>query len=166
MLALMRDLCELFPFHSGDAGFTLECSPYEEIASQGHAWNTSMRHRGLDIFVADKNMRAAGHDAVKGVNWLTAIDARFVKKLGGKAKLRKQLSAAIDLIDLTGGLLIKAGPKPLVGDTNRNDFVPLYQEVHAALEPIIEPGIDRYGSLSLWEDSNDKTQAWLRRFVP
>jgi hypothetical protein len=166
MLALMQELCGLFPFRSGHAGFSLECSGYEQISSEGHAWKTSMRHRGLDIFMVSKDMGAAGRDALKGVNWLTAVGDKLLKKVGGTKGLRKKLSEAIELIDVPGGVLIKAGPKPAVGDTNRNDFVPLYQEVHQALAPVIEPAIERYGALSLWEESLVKTHAWLRRFVP
>lgn len=165
MFNLMRELCELFPFQSGHAGFSLECSTYEVWSSQGHAWATSMRHHGLDIFRADKIMRAAGRNALVGVNWLTALDNKLVKKVGGQAKLRRKLSSAIDLIDLPGGLIIRAGKKPRIGDTNHNDLVPEYQEVFSALETLIEPAIERYGCLTVWNDASEKTNAWLRRFA-
>lgn len=166
MLQLVVDLCNIFPVRSGHAGLSLECCKYDEMESQQHAWQVSMRFRGLDIALADLDSEAAGHDGLRGVNWLTILGDALLKKVGGTKKLRKNLSDAIELIDIPGGVIIKAGPAPAVGDTNRGDFVPLYQEVYRAVEKLVEKAISRYGILSLiTEDDDDDTKAWLRRLA-
>src|SRR5437762_5691484 len=87
MLTLMRDLCSTFPAQSGHAGFTFECSRYEKKTSETHAWEKSMRHRGIDICRVPEDGSSVGHDAMKGVGWLTFLGKSFIERLGGAATL-------------------------------------------------------------------------------
>ncbi|MEN3332476.1 MAG: hypothetical protein V7641_1841 [Blastocatellia bacterium] len=165
MLEFVRDLCAIFPFRSGHAGFCFECSSYEEEQSQTFAWKRSMRHRGIDIFDVANDTVAVGHDGVKGVNWLTILSDPFVKRLGGQKQMRESLSEEIEILPSSGGVIIKCGPQPRFGDTNRRDFLPDYKEVYALASPLIEVAIKRYPSLTLeGDDYEAKTIAWLRRF--
>jgi hypothetical protein len=168
MAQLLRDLAEDFPYRSGLAGFGFQCSRYDKWESEDYAWARSMRHRGIDIFIHPYDTKAVGHDAIKGVNWLTLLDDAFVKRLGGKKRLREALPDAVEVTDVPRGVLIKAGPLPRLGDTNRRRFLPEYKEVYKVVAPLAEPGYDRtimFLAGRSDDDYEDNTRAWQRRFV-
>ena len=166
MLALTKDICSYFPFQSGSAGFVFECSPYEEEESQTHAWKMSMRHRGIDISRIPEDASAVGQDAVKGVNWLTILGETFVKKLGGSQRIKKVLSREVEMIDAAKGIILKAGPAPAIGDVNRRDYLPAYQEVYRLVEPLMQPAIERSLAFNLaGEDDEEMTERWFKRFA-
>jgi len=163
-----RDLfiqaCGVFPLQSGHAGFSFECSPYDEEASQTYAWATSMQVRGVDICRVPADRRAVGEDAIKGVNWLTALGAGLLQQIGGLAKLRRDLSSEIELFELPGGgVVIQAGKMPLLGDINRGETLPLYQQVYKLLAPLIETAGRRSLSFNLSTDYVEKTERWFTR---
>ena len=166
MYDLVKELCGVFPFRSGNAGFCFECSRYEKEASQSHAWKKSMRHRGIDIFVFSNDTISTGHDGVKGVNWITCLGDQHVTELGGNAKIRKALSDAVELIPVPGGLLLKAGPVPRLGDTNRREFLDAYKAVYKLIAPLGERAITRYPPLALGGgDPWENTLPWLKRLA-
>ena len=165
MLALMQKLCDLFPYRSAHAGYSFTCSRYHDEKSQTHAWQQSMRHRGIDIFQFADDAIAVGHDGVKGVNWLTVLDAGFVEELGGAKKIRKALPQSVEIIPVGNGLLFKAGNAPQFGDTNRREFLPEYQAVYKLIKPLIERALARRPSLCLeGSDFEEQTNAWVQRF--
>jgi hypothetical protein len=165
MLQFTRSLCEIFPFSTGHAGYSFVCSRYADEESQTYAWKKCMRHRGIDIFGFVIDPLAVDHDAVKGVNWLTILDDRFVKELGGEAKVRKALPKAVETLPVKNGLLLKAGDQPQIGDTNRREFLPEYKAVYKLIKPLVERAIDRWPSLNLaGEDFAEQTRSWIRRF--
>jgi hypothetical protein len=164
MLQFVRELCDLFPYRSGYAGFSFECSRYDKLQSQKHAWAKSMRHRGIDIFNFSNESLAVQRDGIKGIGWLTILDNGFVKEFGGQKKLREALPDAVELLPVKNGLIIKAGPQPQIGDTNRREFLPEYKAVYKVVKPLAERAIERSPNLLLGPDSKDKTRAWLRRF--
>jgi hypothetical protein len=165
MSKLVRELCEVFPYRSGYAGFSFECSPNEIEESQKHAWQKSMRWRGIDIFDFAHETIAANGDGVKGVGWLTILDNGFVKELGGPKKIRAALPESVDVVQVRNGIILKAGPKPQLGDANRRNFLPEYKAVYRVIKPLAERAIDRYPPLSLdTDDPAEGTQTWLRRF--
>ncbi|MHB8474549.1 MAG: type VI immunity family protein [Gammaproteobacteria bacterium] len=162
-----RDLfvraCSVMPLQSGHAGFSFECSRYDENASQTHAWATSMRVPGVDICRLPVDRRAVGEDAIKGVNWLTALGADLLQQVGGMSKLREGLSSEIELIELPVGVVIQAGKMPLLGDTNRGETLPLYQQVYKLLAPLVEKASRRSLSFNLSTDYVEKTEQWFTR---
>ena len=124
-----------------------------------------MRHHGIDIFNLANETIAIRHDGVKGVGWLTIVDDRFVKELGGPKKIREALPESVEILAVKGGLLFKAGPRPKFGDTNRRDRLPEYKAVYKLVKPLAERATERCPALTLGEvDSKDRTHSWLRRF--
>jgi len=165
MLALFRQLCEVFPFQSAQAGYTFEWSQYAQAVCHPHIWAKSMQHRGIDIAWPSLERGAVKRDAVRGVGWLTAICTPFLDRLGGVRAVRAKLKAPAEVMEMPGGIIIKADTRPHVGDTRRNDYVASYQQVYRALAPLIQPMLERYPSFSLPKNRYDNTKAWLQRFA-
>lgn len=163
MLSLVQTLSEEFPFTSGLAGYSFERSPYDDPASETHAWTMSMRHRGIDIVRLPDDAKGPGTDGVKGVGWLTLIGNTMLTELGGLAQLRRRLSKEIDVIESKHGVIVKAGPVPLLGDVNRGDTLPLYRQVYGVVASRIEIAAERSMVFRLGSDRSDKTHDWYRR---
>ncbi len=165
LLEFTIDLCNHFPFQSGHAGYVLETTSYDREASETAAWEIAMRHPGLDISNPITDSLAVMQEAIKGVNWLTILSNDFVDRLGGQATLRNNLPETIELLTVSGGVIIKAGSEPQVGDIEKGDLLPEYKTVYDVVSPLQESIIDRYGSLDLPGGGHrEKTQAWLKRF--
>jgi hypothetical protein len=167
MLQLVRELCAIFPYQSGHAGFCFLCSQYDKEESQNHAWAKSIRHRGVDIFAHPNDKKAVGHDAIKGADWLTLLCEAFAERLGGEGKIRQGLPEGVEVLKVPQGLLLQAGPQPRVGDQNRRDFLPEYKAVYRVVAPLAEPGFDRGPALLAGapDDYKENTIAWRRRFA-
>lgn len=165
MLDLMIELASIFPFQSGHAGYSFECSRYAAEASQTHAWTRSMRHRGIDISRIPQDNKCVGHDAIKGVNWLTLIGKPFIDMLGGLESISRLLNPEVDVLEVDRGAILKAGGFPGIGDTNRGDFLPFYKKVYRVVRPLVEIAAERSVAFNLEEDFVEKTEAWFRRFA-
>jgi hypothetical protein len=72
---LVVELCNVFPYRSGLAGFALECG-LDSHTSYRPARTTSRAHRGLDITLPELDIRFVADDVIKGVSWLTVLDLR------------------------------------------------------------------------------------------
>jgi len=164
MFQFVSELCSLFPFQSGHAGFSFECSRYAEKESQTYAWQKSMRHRGIDICRMPVDAKAVGQDAMKGVGWLTILGKLFVERFGGVKDLRNALAKDIEVIELPGGIILRAGPSPMLGDTNRGEHLPLYKNVYAMISPLVDIAAKRSMSFNLVDKYVERTEAWYRRF--
>jgi Protein of unknown function (DUF3396) len=163
MFAFVAQLADAFPFRCGLAGYAFECSRYDKRKSETHAWNTSMRHTGVDIVRIPLDAKAVGSDGVKGVNWLTLIDAGLLAEVGGVRVIREQLSSEIEIVECKYGTILKAGSSPSLGDVNRGDVLPLYKEVYRLLEPQIALAAKQSMSFQLVRDYVERTQAWYKR---
>jgi hypothetical protein len=162
MLALVKALCSFFPFQSGHAGFSLECSRYARTQSETHAWQQSMRHRGSDIVRLPVDAKAVGRDGLKGVGWLTMVGKPLLPRVDLK-ELRKAGSNGIEITEVPAGMILQSGPAPAIGDWNRGDRLPLYREVYRAVSPLVDLAADRSMSFNLVADYVAKTKAWYRR---
>ncbi|AKT37889.1 type VI immunity family protein [Chondromyces crocatus] len=109
-----------------------------------------------------------GKGGIKGVNWLTAISDVWLDELGGAA------AVAADLRDLDpryilhrydGGLLIQAGDRPALGDTERDAWPDLYVKLARYLKPIRITRHSAFGSGGRgWAFGPQEVRAWLARF--
>jgi len=58
---------------------------------------------------------------IKGVNWLTILDDRYIPELGGLDYLRMRLpEETFPFYKYDGGVIIQAGPWPQIGDATKN----------------------------------------------
>lgn len=161
--ALTQELCGLIPFQSGQAGFAFEPSRYFIEAANEFAVPKSMRHPGIDIHnQTGKEGNAVGIDGVRGVGWLTMLGDGLVEKLGGVPELR-----LCTVTKVPGGIIIRAGKAPEVGDVNRKDDLPAYREAYAYVEPLARevPGRSPWFTFFRSRDAGDRTEAWYRRFA-
>ena len=159
-LELTKELCDLLPFRSGQAGFGFEVSRYFIEKGNEHALPLSMRHPGIDVHNrAAKECNAVRFDGVRGVGWLTMLDDAFIEQLGGPPELD-----LCEVIDVEGGIILKAGDAPAIGDVEDEDDLPAYREAFAYIEPLTEPTIEHSPWLTLKTDPGNRTEAWYKRF--
>jgi hypothetical protein len=166
-LELTRELCAGIPFQSGHAGFVFQTTEYDESESFTAAYKLAMRYRGFDIQNEIGDMVAVRQDGIKGVNWLTCLCSAYVERLEGERALRGSLPKGVEIVDVKGGLILKAGPAPIRGDVNRREDLSLYKAVYKAVEPLQKPTLDRYGAFSLHGGTaSERTIAWHQRLSP
>lgn len=155
---LVRDLAKTLDFRSGHAGFGIQYDEGDMLDDRDEmqrAWCN--RYSGIDCrdlaLITDSTK-----DAIKGVNWITLLDADFAEQLGGIKEIRKQLDKAIRVEEVGAGVYIQAGPRPLLGDRNRKEDMSFYKQVNKLIVPIrISEEIDLPG----YDDDSDE---WLERF--
>ena len=72
------------------------------------------------------------------MNWLTLLGAKLTTGLAGAKSLAKAVPKGVSVLTLgPGGVVIRAGEAPQVGNVNRNDLLPLY---HAVGQLVAQPG--------------------------
>lgn len=121
IMEFVLKLAELIPVRSGYAGFAFEYSKYHLEEGCEHAWQQSMRHPGIDIHSPRARERFATlKDSIRTIGWLTLLDDAFVSELGGRKALAKELPQSVEVCDIDGGVLLRAGERPALGDVNRN----------------------------------------------
>jgi hypothetical protein len=104
-------------------------------------------------------------EGIKGVNWLTVLSDRWVEALGGLDWLRARLDESIfPFYRYDGGLVIQAGPKPVIGDVKAGRWPTHYVTLAKVLKPIqIKDHYPmHFGGVGGLE--RDATLAWLFRF--
>jgi len=158
--------CQTLPFVSGLAGLSFEYSRYEAVMSITHAWQKSMRYRGIDISYPVIDKIAVSFDGMKGVNWLTAVSDTLLTEVGGMSTVRKRLPAGVETIPVKAGVVFRAGERPRLGDRNRQDFLPEYQAAYRVLQPLIERAVARSKAFELdGSDYLEKTRTWMKRLA-
>ena len=155
-----------FPFVSAAAGHALVTSQYAKRFAETKAWAASMRHPGTDIYAGILDAFTTGLDGLKTVNWLTAINTEMVEALGGRVALSAELPGEVQFHPLENGLVLQAGPEPLIGDVNMGDTLPLYRAVDAVLKPIRDRRADHTKSFIISGNDGTGTARWLARFEP
>jgi hypothetical protein len=73
---------------------------------------------------------------IKGVNWLTLLEDRWVQQIGGLDYLRLRLGDDFKLTPYEGGVMIQAGPRPQIGDVAKNRWPRHYITLAKVLKPI------------------------------
>jgi hypothetical protein len=159
------NLTNWIPVSSGYVGFAFEYSSYYSEEGAEHAWRYSMQHPGLEIHVPDGSERLAVlKDAIRTVSWLTLINETFVLELGGREVLEADLPKSIKLVDFNGGVLMRVGERPEVGEVNRNEPLPGYRAVYRSLRPLTNEAVKRTTWLDVADNEEDRTERWLRRW--
>lgn len=104
-------------------------------------------------------------EGIKGINWLTILGEPWLSKMGGSGALRSALAKTFVGRSFEGGLLIQAGPRPLLGDAERGSIPEPYAKLAALLAPvqIKEHGPFHYARPERFD--RQRSEAWLRRFL-
>ncbi len=136
---LVKQLCEIIQPVHGTIGLGLIPPPLEQdaFACAEQLYPLLHKHLGLDSYGPSTFELIGG---MSSVNWLNAIDNRLLEKLGGMAALRASLSEdTYPVYDFGTGVLIQAGPAPMLGDREEGDLLPHYRAVAKFLKPIRVP---------------------------
>ncbi|PTR08972.1 uncharacterized protein DUF3396 [Nitrosospira sp. Nsp5] len=160
---LAKDICHHFPFQSGHSGYVLQTSKYVQEESEFQAFKLGMQFPCVDIRNEITDLIAV-RDAIKGVNWLTMLCDDFVDRIRGRLPLSASLPPSAEIIRVDGGVILKAGNHPILGDLDTGEDISLYKAVYRLVEPLQRAARDKYSSFLLpGGDHVAKTQRWLRR---
>ena len=162
----------------GTAGFALVPEPGMELQWPHESWPILSRFCGFDLLGAFNLNEKPGR--IQAVNWLTVLGDAALAAIGGRARLEARLAQAwadiaqtalprdFVLHDFAGGIVIRAGRYPQMGDCKAEGAPETYRAVNAALRPIIFNGYrDRPGDLiklSAERDRYAETLNWIFRF--
>lgn len=123
----------------------------------------ALRHPGYDVAMNEMTQSDIGM-RVRGARWVTLLGPSLLGQLGGINALRSALPTEVEVQDVAGIAMIKAGRSPELGDKNRKLDIPHLRAVARILEPItLFREIDL---LSYFADfDEDLLQRWERRFL-
>ncbi|MER0240433.1 type VI immunity family protein [Fulvimarina sp. MAC8] len=127
------------------------------------------RFPGLDYMdTAQFNLVTGGARGIRGVNWLTILGETYVDELGGEAAITMGLGsqAEITVHRFNGGVLIRSGDLPSLGDVNAGRFPEAYRPAAGLVKPIRFEDYSRKGYFRVPPplDEVDETLKWVRRF--
>lgn len=102
------------------------------------------------------------HKKIPVVNWLTILGENFIDVLGGKNRIKADLSNHFEFSELENALCIFAGDSPELGEKNASSL-PLYQEIGRFLKPasITHQMIEETGVAGMDDEEDTK---WHMRF--
>jgi hypothetical protein len=158
---LARGVFEAADFLSGYAGLgiTFDAGDLDKRRDEVIRGLCS-RFIGLDCSDVLSETEALG-DAIKGVNWLTFVGARLAERVGGPPGVASLVRDGVSVEPLGArGLMVQAGPAPILGDRDSQENVEPYRVADEALRAI---RVDGLFPLPGFEDEID-TAAWVRRF--
>jgi hypothetical protein len=159
--AHVERLVATLPFWHGTAGFGVNYDYGETDSERNTAIRGALeRYAGLD-----------GHDLItesrallarlKGTQWLTWLHRDLLARHPEVSHALKALADQQDArISTRGhGVLVQAGPAPLLGDRHRGETVDSYRQLNAALAPLL---VDNLFPLPGFPDEA-ATRDWLHR---
>lgn len=167
LIAQILGWCELLKPQQGLCGLTPMFELGMDRAYPQAYWPFLARFNGLDY---DWGFASVVRTArgIKGANWLTILDAGYVDALGGKDRLCAAVGDAATVYTWSGGVLIRAGAEPQIGDVNRNLWPETYIAVNRVLRPI---RFEDYPNKPMEVikvpeplDAHEETLKWVRRF--
>jgi hypothetical protein len=130
-------------------------------------WPYLSRFVGLD-YTWTYTMALGHAQRIKGVNWLTILEDALVAELGGPDHLAEALGSAATILPWDGGILIRAGAAPQLGDRDAGLWPEAYVAVNRALRPIRyeDHPARRFALIDVPAplDPLDETLNWVRRF--
>lgn len=163
----IRDVCERVRPLSGYAGvgFQLPKTFEGQIKSEEIIAPLAKRFPGVEVDEPIQTSINIEDGGIKGVNWLTILDDRYIPELGGLDYLRMRLSEDIfPFYKYDGGLIIQAGPWPQIGDTTKNQWPEHYVTLAKVLKKIQMK--EHYGIIQKKPGAmdNETMKEWLFRF--
>ncbi|MEM7136265.1 MAG: type VI immunity family protein [Myxococcota bacterium] len=153
------DLAGMLDFHSGHAGLAFGYNPWWLEDAFDGIYAKARRFWGVDVEHLNGTMRAI-KPGIKGISWLTLLGRDLVSE-----ELLAALQASRDrqVTQRGGGVLIRLGDEPDIGDQNRpSPAMNKYFDLAALLDPLfVAQHLDFPGA---FEDQGN-TMEWIRRFI-
>ena len=166
LIALNQQISEILQPMHGFFGLGIQHS-HEYYDYQYLEYELAHQFLGLDISndEDDEHLR----ECFKCINWLTILsDQLIADKLGGLEALKERNSDnQIRFYPYTGGVVVRAGEVPELGDVARNPYPKHYVNVNALLKPARAPELGSlgFGSIDGEIRFNDRTsKEWQSRF--
>ncbi len=162
LLHLARRLADIGPFLAAVGGYAARWNrAHRRLAlAQVRVW--CKRYLGLDVQDVDEMAwRVPG--GLPGSNWLTFVGDPLADRLKVDlgALVAGPWSAGVEAERLPRGLLLRAGPAPVLGDVNRGELPSAYAEVARRLASAFVKDPPEY-----WTGPDEEdTAKWLRRLV-
>lgn len=159
MAELARELFATGAFRSGTAGPCWNGGCFSSWTAEGngalHACKLAATYPAIDYQDTVNDSSMVGIDGIKGVGWLTLLDAKFAAAAGGKTALARVATVS----DAGSGVMLRAGATPALDGT-------ALRPVFAKLAPLIEPTIPRTRWMSVSEDDEVHSLGFRVRLAP
>ena len=166
LIALNQQISEILQPMHGFFGLGIQHS-HEYYDYQYLEYELAHQFLGLDIsnVEADKDFR----EGFKCINWLTILsDQLITDKLGSLEALKERNSDnEIRFYPYSGGVVVRAGEVPELGDVASNPYPKHYVNVNALLKPARAPEIASLGFGSINGEirfNNRTSKEWQCRF--
>lgn len=163
--AVARIAKELFDAFAGDSGYASPalCVGKESEIDQAGAYLAplAMKHHGYDVSTTLYSASALG-TLSRGARWLTLLSKDLLTELGGGEILRSRLAPEVDMTDFANGVMLRTGPTPEIGDTNRMEMTPLLASVAHAIEAVTR--FNDNALLPIFGNDPERRDRWERRF--
>jgi TseV toxin immunity protein TsiV len=165
IVAFVREALQEFPLTTGYCGYSYFCDfTLDRRKVEPWAGPLLLRHPGLNYGnkmpftnVADKGVAV--------VSWLTLLGRETSDDLGGLAALEAAVPDTVSIVPIdTGGVLLRAGDVPQLGDVNRHDLLPLYHAVGQIVSPRRVSDDDFDKLVAIRGIPKEARVDWLRRF--
>lgn len=157
-----RALVDRFPFVCATAGygFNLEWSRGGEQKGQPVEIRKALRYHGLNLRNRVQEMWLGKN--LKSVHWLTFVDNERLEASGAESRI-DTLGDEVEAHRVTGGILLRAGAAPPVGDINHKapDLGPM-KAVNDAFKSIRIDAWDP-ATLNLFNIDADDANSWITR---
>ena len=164
---LILEFCRQIRPDQGYGGLGILDSPDRLIAEQYEpvVYQIAKRFPGLEVdYPTSHSIWVQQENGIKGGNWLTILGDAWLQKMGSVQGLRGKLSTDFQITEYPGGALIKAGPRPQMGDIDKGVSPELYARLATVLKPI---RIEKHRMFHhVGQNRFDKvaSEAWLARF--
>jgi len=164
LVAFAQEALAEFPIENGHCGYSFlwhEATDDDEVCAW--AGPLMLRHPGLG-YGSSMTLSNAASKGVVAVSWLTFLGAKTAADLGGAKALKSAASPEIAVLPVDhGGVLLRAGKSPQLGDVNRHDMLPVYRAVGRLVSPRRAPD-EALDDLMILGMSEEAAHGWLRRF--
>ncbi|MBI0095135.1 MULTISPECIES: type VI immunity family protein [Gilliamella] len=166
LITLNQQISEILQPMHGFFGLGIQHS-HEYYDYQYLEYELAHQFLGLDISNVESDLRFRG--GFKCINWLTILsDQLITDKLGSLEALKERNSDnEIRFYPYAGGVVVRAGEVPELGDVASNPYPKHYVNVNALLKPARAPELGSlgFGSINGEIRFNDRTsKEWQSRF--
>jgi hypothetical protein len=162
---LVLKFCELLGPVSGYGGIGIVQSPNRilEAEFEPQVYTLAERFPGLEVDYPNNHILYL-RNGIKGVNWLTFLGAEWLTKLGGLDALKAQAGEGFTYYEAGGGVLIRAGERPQMGDRTRGSMPFSYAKLSSVLKPVRVLQLGSFHHFGPNRFDDESTARWVARF--
>jgi hypothetical protein len=163
--AFCQELCSILRPLSGYAGIGIAQpnGAIEAGKAEPAAYAIAQRFPGIEMDQPVVHSLYIG-DRIKGVNWLTMLGDHLVERFGGIDKLTTALPEPASILPFKGGVIVKSGPQPRIGDRTANRMPDDYVAVNRVLRSLRADDTAAFHHAGAQRFDRDASLAWLARF--